>query len=175
VTKSQVTYNVTWLFLLEDMHMSKKSMLEMLNRERETADIEGRDRSLAKLPPYAWPGGYAIEYITIENNVLCADCATDDVIERERHPMPYNHNMNDECRDCEYPYGDHYTSHDGATKGCSIRYSNCYGFACKGCPDEYESNDYVDSWGTLEEGPRVLCDDCGNVIYEGDGEEDNNV
>jgi hypothetical protein len=30
-----------------------------------------------ELPAYVWPGGYAMFYLTAENDMLCAKCATD--------------------------------------------------------------------------------------------------
>jgi hypothetical protein len=32
-------------------------------------------------PPYAWPGGYTIEYVTDDGAVLCAECARREVLE----------------------------------------------------------------------------------------------
>jgi hypothetical protein len=29
-------------------------------------------------PPYAWPGGYSILYLTADNGTLCCDCANSD-------------------------------------------------------------------------------------------------
>lgn len=52
-------------------------------RPNYTADLVrrvGEDNIGAdgELPPYAWPGGYAIAYYDAENNVLCSRCASRD-------------------------------------------------------------------------------------------------
>ena len=42
-----------------------------------------------KLPPYAFPGGYAIQYVTSDGGVLCAKCA-DEQIRKPQDEAEFN-------------------------------------------------------------------------------------
>lgn len=44
-------------------------------------DIEriAGERVGGKLPAFAWPGGYPVVYITRGSEILCADCATEQI------------------------------------------------------------------------------------------------
>jgi hypothetical protein len=53
--------------------MSITGLVELLN-----SDDQGK---MGELPAYAWPGGYAIYYLTNSGDVLCAPCATRDLLD----------------------------------------------------------------------------------------------
>lgn len=70
-----------------------------------------------ELPAYAWPGGYPILYMTPDNNILCAACATKAYLDPEEFESfkPYTFFINYEgpiiyCEECneeqESAYGD---------------------------------------------------------------------
>lgn len=61
---------------------------------------------------FAWPGGYTVEYITPDGDVLCADCARREVLENRGtvYAEIYYEGPTEYCADCnteiEAAYGD---------------------------------------------------------------------
>lgn len=77
------------------------------------SNAEVRQRVYSDLfAPYAWPGGYAVEYITPGGDVLCADCARREVLENRGSvdSAIYYEGPVEYCADCnaeiESAYGD---------------------------------------------------------------------
>jgi hypothetical protein len=70
-----------------------------------------------KLPAYAWPGGYPIVYMAMDNGILCPKCANDYKPERDNaeqlEPVAYfvhYEGVAEQCDNCnatiESAYGD---------------------------------------------------------------------
>ena len=67
------------------------------------------------LPAYAWPGGYAVHYLDKHGSVLCAQCATKDLLDPDTDDKPvaddvYWEGPTVQCKGCnvdmESAYGD---------------------------------------------------------------------
>jgi hypothetical protein len=75
------------------------------------------EKNGGELPSFAWPGGYPLMYFDIEGEVMCAECATESLLDKEELPnfKPVDYNIYWEgppiyCSECnaeiESAYGD---------------------------------------------------------------------
>jgi Fe2+ or Zn2+ uptake regulation protein len=72
---------------------------------------ELKDENNGSLPSYAFPGGYPLFYVDVENNVLCPDCANKEDYSAEVIAYDINYENPDlYCDDCgktiESAYGE---------------------------------------------------------------------
>lgn len=65
----------------------------------------------AKLPSYAWPGGYPLVYLTVTNDTLCPDCA----------------NRHTNYRDPIQSYDIHYAGAPICCDKCNVEIASAYG------------------------------------------------
>lgn len=62
-----------------------------------------KDEDTGQLAPYAWPGGYLIEWVTEAGDSLCAECATRLEVEESLDVAPFTHEaeaVGFECDEC---------------------------------------------------------------------------
>lgn len=80
---------------------------EQASKERATRKVRELERGTdGMLPSYAWPGGYPLFYVDGNGSVLCAECAThaldDKEEEVENMPQAYDNNYEDSSLYCAY-------------------------------------------------------------------------
>jgi hypothetical protein len=117
------------------------------------SNAEIRDRVLSDLfAPYAWPGGYTVEYLTPDGGVLCADCARSEVIDNRGTVSAdtYYEGPAEYCAGCNREIASAYGDPDAEEEGeeeteprCTCYGINIHDSTCPLWEDPLTADDYA--------------------------------